>query len=183
MSSDDTARFSALNDDIQAFRNYIRAERGLSDNTHLAYSRDMDRFLHWVAGGGVADYLAPTLRELSSYLEFLRQRGAGPSQHGPAPGVAADVLPLPAPGGAHHGRHGRSAQLAKPVVAHPAGAKPGRGDEAPRSPAGARSLLSARPGPAGDAVRHGHSSVGGGEPEAGRPAPGIVVPEMSRQRE
>ncbi len=78
MSSDDTARFSALNDDIQAFRNYIRAERGLSDNTHLAYSRDMDRFLHWVAGGGVADYLAPTLRELSSYLEFLRSEELAP---------------------------------------------------------------------------------------------------------
>src|SRR5262245_54731937 len=77
--SDDTARFSALNDDIQAFRHYIQAERGLADNTHLAYSRDLDRFLHWVAGKGIANYLAPTLLELANYIEFLRNEGLAPA--------------------------------------------------------------------------------------------------------
>jgi len=79
MSTDDTARFQALNDDIQAFRHYIQAERGLANNTHLAYTRDLDRFLHWVAGGGIANYLMPNLRELTDYIEFLRNEGLAPA--------------------------------------------------------------------------------------------------------
>lgn len=63
---------SELRDDIQAFRNYIRAERGLANNTFLAYGRDLERFQHWVEQGGMQDHLQPTLRELSHYLEFLR---------------------------------------------------------------------------------------------------------------
>jgi integrase/recombinase XerD len=78
MSTNDAARFQALNDDIQAFRHYIQSERGLSVNTHLAYSRDLDRFLHWVAGGGMGDYLFPTLRELTTYLEYLRSEQLAP---------------------------------------------------------------------------------------------------------
>ena len=35
---------AALLEDIQAFRNYIQAERGLAANTLLAYTRDLDRF-------------------------------------------------------------------------------------------------------------------------------------------
>ncbi len=79
MSAEQTARFTALNDDIQAFRHYIQAERGLAVNTHLAYSRDLDRFLHWAAGDGFGDYLAPTLRELTNYIEFLRNEGLAPA--------------------------------------------------------------------------------------------------------
>jgi len=78
MSTEDTARFAAVNDDIQAFRHYIQSERGLSENTHLAYGRDLDRFLHWVAGGGLANYLSPTLRELTTYLEYLRSEQLAP---------------------------------------------------------------------------------------------------------
>lgn len=63
---------SELGDDIQAFRNYIRAERGLADNTLLAYGRDLDRFAQWAAAG-LDDYLHPTLRELSQYISFLRE--------------------------------------------------------------------------------------------------------------
>jgi integrase/recombinase XerD len=64
---------SALADDIQAFRHYIRSERGLADNTLLAYGRDLDRFALWAKMGGMADYLTPTLRELAGYLGFLRE--------------------------------------------------------------------------------------------------------------
>jgi integrase/recombinase XerD len=78
LSTEDTARFAAVNDDIQAFRHYIQSERGLSENTRLAYGRDLDRFLHWVAGGGLANYLSPTLRELTTYLEFLRSEELAP---------------------------------------------------------------------------------------------------------
>ncbi len=79
MPTDETARFTALNDDIQAFRHYVQGERGLANNTYLAYTRDLDRFLHWVAGGGVANYLLPNLRELTDYVEFLRTEGLAPA--------------------------------------------------------------------------------------------------------
>lgn len=78
MPADGTARFAALHDDVQAFRNYIQAERGLANNTLLAYSRDLDHFQHWVAEGGLAQYLSPALRELSNYLEYLRGQGLAP---------------------------------------------------------------------------------------------------------
>jgi integrase/recombinase XerD len=64
---------SELRDDLHAFRHYIRSERGLADNTLLAYGRDLDRFALWAEGGGLADYLRPSLRELSDYISFLRE--------------------------------------------------------------------------------------------------------------
>jgi integrase/recombinase XerD len=69
-----------LQEDLQAFRHYIQAERGLAKNTLLAYGRDLDRFALWASGGGaLADYLAPTLRELSGYLEHLREEKLAPA--------------------------------------------------------------------------------------------------------
>src|SRR5881275_579995 len=80
---------SELADDIHAFRNYIRAERGLADNTLLAYGRDLDRFLAWADGGGLGDYLHPGLRELSNYISFLREdEGLAP------PSVARHLVAL-----------------------------------------------------------------------------------------
>jgi integrase/recombinase XerD len=80
MPSDRTAVFTALSEDIAAFRHYIQAERGLAGNTLLAYGRDLDRFAGWVAGGGLTSYLTPSLRDLTHYLEFLRaERLAPPS--------------------------------------------------------------------------------------------------------
>ena len=74
MPSDRAAQFTALTDDIQAFRNYIQSERGLAGNTLLAYGRDLDRLAQWIAGGGMTSYLTPSLRDLSHYLEFLALR-------------------------------------------------------------------------------------------------------------
>ena len=65
---------SELHADVQAFRQYIRAERGLADNTLQAYGRDLDRFSMWASVGGLADHLYPTLRELSNYVSFLRDQ-------------------------------------------------------------------------------------------------------------
>src|SRR5205823_2657536 len=79
---------TALADDLQAFRNYIRSERGLAANTLLAYGRDLDRFAGWVVGGGLASYLAPSLRDLSHYLEYLRAEGLAP------PSVARHLVAL-----------------------------------------------------------------------------------------
>jgi integrase/recombinase XerD len=81
-------QFRALSDDVQAFRHYIQAERGMAANTLLAYGRDLDRFTGWVAGGGLADYLAPTLRDFSHYLEYLRGDGLAP------PSVARHLVAL-----------------------------------------------------------------------------------------
>jgi integrase/recombinase XerD len=79
---------SALTDDVQAFRHYIQAERGLADNTLLAYTRDLERFARW-AEGGLMDYLSPTLRELAGYVGFLREdEGLAP------PSVARHLVAL-----------------------------------------------------------------------------------------
>src|SRR5258708_2516244 len=78
----------ALADDLQAFRHYVQAERGLANNTLLAYGRDLARYAGWVAGGGLADYLAPTLLDLSHYLEFLRHEKLAP------PSVARHLVAL-----------------------------------------------------------------------------------------
>jgi integrase/recombinase XerD len=88
MSADRSAHYLALADDIKAFANYIRAERGLAENTRLAYGRDLDRFAGWVAVGALSDYLAPSLRDLSHYLEFLRDEGLAP------PSVARHLVAL-----------------------------------------------------------------------------------------
>jgi integrase/recombinase XerD len=88
MPSERLSHYSALVEDIQAFRNYIHAERGLADNTLLAYGRDLDRFAQWIAGEGLPDYLHPSLRELSYYLEFLRAEKLAP------PSVARHLVAL-----------------------------------------------------------------------------------------
>jgi integrase/recombinase XerD len=67
------ATLADLHADLQAFRQYLQAERGLAKNTVLAYGRDLERFARWAAEGGLKDYRAPTIGELSRYLEFLRQ--------------------------------------------------------------------------------------------------------------
>jgi len=88
MPSERLHQYNALVDDIQAFRNYIHAERGLADNTLLAYGRDLDRFSQWVAGGGLSSYLSPSLRDLSHYLEFLRAEKLAP------PSIARHLVAL-----------------------------------------------------------------------------------------
>lgn len=88
MASDAAQRYAALCDDLGAFRHYLTAERGMAANTVLAYRRDLDRFSLWVAGGGLDDYLAPTLRELTNYLGHLRDEQLAP------PSVARHLVAL-----------------------------------------------------------------------------------------
>jgi integrase/recombinase XerD len=77
--SDDAAHASgALADDVAAFRHYLQAERGMAANTVLAYGRDLQRFAQWV-GGGLRDYLRPTVRELGHYVTHLRDADLDPS--------------------------------------------------------------------------------------------------------
>ncbi len=88
MPADRAAQFTALTDDVQAFRHYIQSERGLAGNTLLAYGRDLTRFAGWVAGGGLASYLDPSLRDLGHYIEFLRAEGLAP------PSIARHLVAL-----------------------------------------------------------------------------------------
>ena len=74
--------------DINAFRHYLEAERGMAHNTVLAYDRDMQRYGSWASGGGLPDYLAPKVRELTNYLAFLRDEGLAP------PSVARHLVAL-----------------------------------------------------------------------------------------
>jgi integrase/recombinase XerD len=88
MLSEAARHYTALADDVAAFRHYLQAERGMAANTILAYGHDLDRFAGWVAGGGLADYLHPTVRDLTHYLEFLRDEKLAP------PSVARHLIAL-----------------------------------------------------------------------------------------
>jgi integrase/recombinase XerD len=72
------ASAAALADDVRAYRHYLQAERGMAENTVLAYGRDLDRYTAWAADGGLADYLKPTMRELSRYVGHLHDEGLAP---------------------------------------------------------------------------------------------------------
>lgn len=88
MSTEALHNYSALAGDITAFRHYLQSERGLAANTLLAYGRDLDRFAGWVAGGGLPNYLQPSVRELSHFLVFLREEKLAP------PSVARHLVAL-----------------------------------------------------------------------------------------
>ncbi len=62
-----------LSDDIYAFRNYMKAERGLSENTVVSYGFDLDKWLSFVSTGMVAAYLKPSLSELAGFIGYLRE--------------------------------------------------------------------------------------------------------------
>ena len=85
---DQASATSALAGDLASFRNYLQAERGLAHNTVLAYGRDLEHFALWVAGGGLTDYLQPSVRELSHYLMHLREEKLAP------PSVARNLVAL-----------------------------------------------------------------------------------------
>ena len=75
-----SAKLAALNADLAAFRDYLAAERGMAKNTVLAYERDLHKFRDWAATGALPNYLAPSVRELTHYLAYLKDDGlAAPS--------------------------------------------------------------------------------------------------------
>src|SRR5262245_39566490 len=88
MQTPTTKITTALADDLNAFRHYLASERGLAQNTVLAYGCDLERYAQWVAGGGLGDYLKPSVRELTHYLGFLRDEDLAP------PSVARHLIAL-----------------------------------------------------------------------------------------
>src|SRR5262249_12107163 len=61
-----------LADELTAFREYLRAERGMAENTVIAYGHDLGRFAEWVALRRICDFRKPTLGGLGDYICFLR---------------------------------------------------------------------------------------------------------------
>src|SRR6516162_10600952 len=86
MSAKSSSHLAALQADLTAYRDYLAAERGMAKNTVLAYERDLSKFRTWVAGGGLPNYLAPRVRELTHYIAFLKEDGLA------APSVARNLI-------------------------------------------------------------------------------------------
>jgi integrase/recombinase XerD len=86
MSAKSSSHLAALQADLTAYRDYLAAERGMAKNTVLAYVRDLCKFRDWVAGGGLSNYLAPSVRELMHYLALLKEDGLA------APSVARNLI-------------------------------------------------------------------------------------------
>lgn len=80
--------FSQLLADIVAFRDYIQSERGLAENTVLAYGRDLDRYARWVVLVQLPDYTHPTLKHLAAYVAFMHEEGLA------APSIARHLVAL-----------------------------------------------------------------------------------------
>lgn len=81
-----SSHLAALNADLTAFRDYITAERGMAKNTILAYQGDLQKYHAWIVGGGLPNYLRPSVRELTDYLGYLRDEGLA------APSVARNLI-------------------------------------------------------------------------------------------
>ena len=71
-----------LQSDIAAFRHYLRAERGMTDNTVQAYGRDLTKFADWVALTRHENYLAPSLKDLARFVGHLTDLGLSPPSVG-----------------------------------------------------------------------------------------------------
>jgi integrase/recombinase XerD len=82
------ATLNELVSDVLAFRQYLKAERGLADNTLQSYHRDLERFTNWVSLVRLPNYLAPTLGELARYIGFLHDEQLAP------PSIARHIVSL-----------------------------------------------------------------------------------------
>src|SRR5262245_15222969 len=70
---------SDLLDEVTAFREYLRAERGMAENTVVAYGHDLERYAAWAADGRMREFRSPTLGELADYIGHMREEGLAPA--------------------------------------------------------------------------------------------------------
>ena len=78
--------------DLSAFLAYLRANRGLSDNTVKAYGTDVRECLHALASRGIADLRQVTTRP--AWMDGVRDPRPRPLQHGPQGRVGPFVFRL-----------------------------------------------------------------------------------------
>ncbi|MEG0299716.1 MAG: site-specific integrase, partial [Aurantimicrobium sp.] len=57
---------------------YVAIERGLSQNTVAAYTRDIDAYLAWLGERGTTEAEAITLPDVSAYVQWLATRTESP---------------------------------------------------------------------------------------------------------
>jgi len=68
-----------LADEAESFLHYLAVERAASPNTVQAYEADLRKYRDFAASGGIEDYLAPTIGELTNFLDHLARRGLAPA--------------------------------------------------------------------------------------------------------
>ncbi len=79
-----------LDRSVRGWLDHLRVERGASDNTLRAYTRDLGRYRSYLAARGVDDPAAVSERHVTDFLATLREGDAG---HPPlAPSSAARTL-------------------------------------------------------------------------------------------
>ncbi len=65
--------------EIKAFKNYLKLERGLSDNSIYAYINDLYKLIHFLRDNNLEiDPLSITLEELNSMIEWTNEQGISP---------------------------------------------------------------------------------------------------------
>ncbi len=60
---------------VDTFFNYLQVERGLAENTILAYSRDINRFVDFIESRSTHDLDAVTASDVLLYMSGLRESG------------------------------------------------------------------------------------------------------------
>src|SRR5258706_199217 len=60
---------------VEDFLQYLRHERGQSDNTSKTYAGLLNKFIAWADRHGIADWKQVELRHLMSFLQHERERG------------------------------------------------------------------------------------------------------------
>ncbi|WP_248925341.1 site-specific tyrosine recombinase XerD [Paenibacillus hamazuiensis] len=64
-----------MKQEMQAFIRYLSVEKGLAKNTLESYERDLQQFLDYLHGQGIARLPDTTKSHIHSYLHHLKQRG------------------------------------------------------------------------------------------------------------
>ncbi len=65
--------------EIKAFKNYLKLERGLSDNSIYAYINDLYKLIHFLRDNNLEiDPLSITLEELNLMIEWTNEQGISP---------------------------------------------------------------------------------------------------------
>ena len=98
---------------VEDFLQYLRHERGQSDNTAKTYAALLSKFTAWAERQGLTDWQAVELKHLMAFLGYERTRNKLPSggaRQGSAAGenkTAADPSPRPSPLGGVREKAGR----------------------------------------------------------------------------